>query len=160
MNQDGLGLSIVVLLLLLAGLLVVCFSVLRYTQFKIYAPLSTESMPFSNVLRFRVDLESEEWVTFAQQPSAFRGVAWGRWGGPDDGEADGRSIEMHTMSEEKLLEASRTLAHLHTASADAHQAAVDAAADSAAADAAVDSFLQICAGCSMGVDRNQDWVPL
>jgi hypothetical protein len=64
--------SIVVLLLLLAGLLVVCFSVLRYTQFKIYAPLSTESMPFSNVLRFRVDLESEEWVTFAQQPSALK----------------------------------------------------------------------------------------
>ena len=96
----------------------------------------------------------------ATNAGAFRGVAWGRWGGPDDGEADGRSIEMHTMSEEKLLEASRTLAHLHTASADAHQAAVDAAADSAAADAAVDSFLQICAGCSMGVDRNQDWVPL
>jgi hypothetical protein len=98
--------SIAVLLALMMGLIFVCWAVRRHTRLKLFGDqlthATTESTPLADLLggaQFRIDIESEEWVPYASQPTAFAGVAWGRWGaGPDDrdaDDADDRSIEMH-----------------------------------------------------------------
>jgi len=115
-EHDALGLSIGVLLMLMMGLIYVCWAVRRHTALKLFGDqlmrASTERTPLADILggvRFRIDIESEEWVPYASQPSAFAGVAWGRWGGgADDRDADGRSIELHTMSTHRLLQASNS----------------------------------------------------